>query len=68
MIFLLRQDHRKAENFFINATNLDPNDAAAWFKLGQVKSDQGKYSEAKQAFLNSIKGKKEAHPITYLFS
>ena len=60
IIFLLRHDHRKAENFFISATNLDPNDASAWFKLGEVKCGQGKYLEAKQAFLNSIKGKKRS--------
>ena len=28
---------------FISATNLDPNDASAWFKLGEVKCGQGKY-------------------------
>ncbi|GIR50207.1 MAG: hypothetical protein CM15mP58_23040 [Burkholderiaceae bacterium] len=51
MIFFLRHDHRKGKNFFLNATNLAPMMPRRGLSLVK-KSDQGKYLEAKQAFLN----------------
>ncbi|MFY8033132.1 MAG: OmpA family protein [Flexibacteraceae bacterium] len=54
--YLIARDYGKAADCFRNAANFDKkNKVPANFKLGQALKYQGKYTEAKQAFIDFTK-------------
>jgi len=45
-----RADFSEAENGFLAVTEADPDHAAAWGYLGQIRFAQGRYAEAEEAY------------------